>query len=46
MRHSQDVYKRQTLKEAVDKAYELTAKVKFDNGFCRSDIGKRALMGK
>ena len=35
-----------TLKEAVDKAYELTAKVKFDNGFCRSDIGKRALMGK
>lgn len=35
-----------TLKEAVDKAYELTTEVKFDNGFCRSDIGKRALMGK
>lgn len=35
-----------TLKEAVDKAYELTAKVKFDNGFCRKDIGKRALMRK
>jgi len=35
-----------TLQEAVDKAYELTAKVKFDNGYCRKDIGKRALMRK
>ncbi|MCD8037234.1 MAG: phosphoribosylamine--glycine ligase [Clostridiales bacterium] len=35
-----------TLKEAIDKAYALTAKVKFDNGYCRKDIGKRALMGK
>ena len=35
-----------TLKEAVDKAYVLTAKVKFDNGFCRKDIGRRALMRK
>ena len=35
-----------TLKEAVDKAYALTAKVKFDNGFCRKDIGRRALMRK
>ena len=34
------------LKEAIDKAYSLTEKVKFDNGFCRKDIGKRALMGK
>ena len=35
-----------TLKEAVDKSYALTAKVKFDNGFCRKDIGRRALMRK
>ena len=35
-----------TLNEAVDKAYALTAKVKFDNGFCRKDIGRRALMRK
>ncbi len=35
-----------TLQGAVDKAYELTAKVKFDNGYCRKDIGKRALMRK
>lgn len=34
------------LKEAMDKAYSLTEKVKFDNGFCRKDIGKRALMRK
>ena len=34
------------LKEAIDKAYSLTEKVKFDNGFCRKDIGKRALMRK
>lgn len=35
-----------TLKEAIDKAYSLTEKVKFDNGFCRKDIGRRALMRK
>ena len=35
-----------TLEGAIEKAYALTAKVKFDNGFCRKDIGKRALMGK
>lgn len=34
------------LKEAIDRAYSLTEKVKFDNGFCRKDIGKRALMRK
>lgn len=35
-----------TLDEAVKKAYKLTEKIKFDNGFCRKDIGKRALMRK
>lgn len=35
-----------TLEEAVKKAYELTYRVKFDNGFCRKDIGRRALMRK
>ena len=35
-----------TLKEALDKSYALPAKVKFDNGFCRNDIGRRALMRK
>ncbi len=35
-----------TLKEAIDKAYALTDRVKFDNGFCRKDIGRRALMRK
>ncbi|MBQ7107783.1 MAG: phosphoribosylamine--glycine ligase [Clostridia bacterium] len=32
-----------TLKKAVDKAYEATEKVEFENGFYRKDIGKRAL---
>ncbi|MGN1419602.1 MAG: phosphoribosylamine--glycine ligase [Acutalibacteraceae bacterium] len=32
-----------TLKEAIEKAYELTKKVKFENGFYRNDIGQRAL---
>ena len=32
-----------TLKEAIDKAYALTKKVKFDGGFYRNDIGARAL---
>ena len=35
-----------TLEEAVKKAYEITDRVKFDNGFCRKDIGRRALMRK
>lgn len=35
-----------TLEEAIKKAYELTDRVKFDNGFCRKDIGRRALMRK
>lgn len=35
-----------TLGDAIDRAYALTAKVKFDNGFCRKDIGRRALMRK
>ncbi len=32
-----------TLRKAVDGAYEYAGKVKFENGFCRRDIGKRAL---
>ena len=32
-----------TLPEAIDEAYKLTRKVKFDNGFYRNDIGQRAL---
>ena len=35
-----------TLKDAIDRAYDLTGRVKFDNGFCRKDIGRRALMRK
>lgn len=31
------------LEEAVDEAYATVRKIKFDNGFYRSDIGKRAL---
>ena len=31
------------LKDAIDKAYDLTRKVEFSNGFFRSDIGQRAL---
>jgi len=31
------------LKSAIDKAYALTAQVKFDNAYYRKDIGKRAL---
>ncbi len=33
-----------TLAQAVENAYALTANVGFENGFCRKDIGKRALM--
>ncbi|MBQ1810851.1 MAG: phosphoribosylamine--glycine ligase, partial [Erysipelotrichaceae bacterium] len=32
-----------TLKEAVARSYELAKEVDFENGFCRSDIGQRAL---
>lgn len=32
-----------TLPKAIEKAYELADKVEFENGFCRRDIGKRAL---
>ena len=35
-----------TLKDAIDRAYDLTGRVKFDNGFCRKDIGRRELMRK
>ena len=34
------------LKSAVEKAYETADKVGFENGFCRRDIGKRALEGE
>jgi len=37
---------RDTLKEAIDAAYDMTAKVKFDNGFYRHDIGAKALAAK
>lgn len=32
-----------SLSKAIENAYELTDKVKFENGFCRRDIGKKAL---
>lgn len=35
-----------TLAEAIQKAYNLTDKVDFANGFCRRDIGRRALQAK
>ena len=35
-----------TLKEAIDKAYEKTAKVGFENAFYRKDVGARALAAK
>jgi phosphoribosylamine--glycine ligase len=34
------------LKESIDNAYTLAKKVKFENGFMRSDIGQRALKAK
>ena len=33
----------ETLQSAVERAYTLAKKVKFENGFMRSDIGRRAL---
>ena len=35
--------KADNLKEAVEKAYKHTAKVKFEGAYCRKDIGQRAL---
>ena len=35
-----------TLKEAIDKAYEEVAKIKFEKAHFRTDIGKRALEAK
>jgi phosphoribosylamine--glycine ligase len=32
-----------TLKDAIDGAYAYADKVKFENGFCRRDIGERAM---
>ena len=32
-----------TLSEAIGKAYAVAEQVRFDNSFCRSDIGRRAL---
>ena len=32
-----------TLQGAIDRAYALAKQVKFENGFMRADIGKRAL---
>ena len=37
---------RDDLASAVRGAYEMTAKVTFENGFCRSDIGAKALAAK
>ncbi len=33
-----------TLKDAVTSAYEYAGKVVFENGYCRSDIGRRGLL--
>ena len=33
-----------TLENAISAAYQKTAQVKFDNGYCRSDIGARAML--
>ncbi len=35
-----------TLEDAIKKAYSKVEKVHFDNAFCRSDIGQRALLAK
>ena len=32
-----------TLRQAIDRAYENAARVHFDNKYCRTDIGQRAL---
>ena len=33
----------ETLPDAVGKAYKLAGQVRFENAFCRRDIGQRAL---
>ncbi len=38
------VGKAQDLPTAIKKAYELTNIIKFDNAYCRSDIGRKALI--
>ena len=35
-----------TLREAIDEAYAITAKVKLENRYFRKDIGQRALKAK
>ncbi|HAY73796.1 MAG TPA: phosphoribosylamine--glycine ligase, partial [Ruminococcaceae bacterium] len=35
-----------TLKGALDKAYENASKIKFENSYMRRDIGQRALKAK
>ncbi|MCH5199212.1 MAG: phosphoribosylamine--glycine ligase, partial [Oscillospiraceae bacterium] len=32
-----------TLEEAVNSAYKMMEKISFENKYCRSDIGKKAL---
>jgi len=34
---------KETLQQAVDSAYDIVKQIKFDNAFCRKDIGKVAL---
>ena len=36
----------ETLPAAIEGAYALARRVKFENAFCRSDIGQRALRAK
>ena len=36
----------ETLPQAIEAAYALAGQVKFENAFCRSDIGQRALRAK
>ena len=40
------VAREKTLEKAIEKAYALAKKIKFDNAYMRSDIGKRALQAK
>ncbi len=35
-----------SLEKAIESAYSIVDKIKFENGFCRRDIGKRALKAK
>jgi phosphoribosylamine--glycine ligase len=40
------VYADKTLEKAIEGAYALTKKIHFENAYCRSDIGQRALAAK